>query len=341
MGFAEDHRFNVRWLKEACRILKPEGTIWVTGTHHIIFSLGFALQSMRLKLIKEKANFNTLDCEDSAFFEQATFEVEVDFRRATFGRGLYCRGANFERYVNLYQSKIGVLSLGRTLPFGENSRVYLRECQFDRFGGSSKVAKGMAGRQKPEEFSRDPYLQLEKYYRGVGKELEAKRLHYMGRRDLRENAKDKNGGTEWPLLTTWGDWWLKWLTGYGVHTWLLLIPIFFFLGVGTWVFWPPEALVTPPGTHGQSNEGQEANAIYLASTVSSQQEQSQVGLGQHLFDRASYSLDLFLPVVNLHIDENWQPNGLGRQIYAVVHSMVGWILVPLLLASLTGIVRRE
>jgi len=51
MGFAEDHQFNVRWLKEACRILKPEGTIWVTGTHHIIFSLGFALQSMGCKVI--------------------------------------------------------------------------------------------------------------------------------------------------------------------------------------------------------------------------------------------------------------------------------------------------
>jgi site-specific DNA-methyltransferase (adenine-specific) len=51
MGFAEDHRFNVRWLKEACRILKPDGTIWVTGTHHVIFSLGFALQTMRFKLI--------------------------------------------------------------------------------------------------------------------------------------------------------------------------------------------------------------------------------------------------------------------------------------------------
>jgi hypothetical protein len=51
MGFAEDHRFNVRWLKEACRILKPDGTIWVTGTHHIIFSLGFALQKMRFKII--------------------------------------------------------------------------------------------------------------------------------------------------------------------------------------------------------------------------------------------------------------------------------------------------
>jgi site-specific DNA-methyltransferase (adenine-specific) len=51
MGFAEDHRFNVTWLREARRILKPGGTIWVTGTHHIIFSLGFALQRMNFKII--------------------------------------------------------------------------------------------------------------------------------------------------------------------------------------------------------------------------------------------------------------------------------------------------
>src|SRR5215213_4885724 len=53
LGFAEDPQFNVRWLKAACRILKPDGTIWVTGTHHIIFSLGFALQSMNFKLINQ------------------------------------------------------------------------------------------------------------------------------------------------------------------------------------------------------------------------------------------------------------------------------------------------
>jgi site-specific DNA-methyltransferase (adenine-specific) len=53
LGFVEDHRFNVRWLEEACRILRPGGTIWVTGTHHIIFSLGFALQTMKLKLINQ------------------------------------------------------------------------------------------------------------------------------------------------------------------------------------------------------------------------------------------------------------------------------------------------
>jgi site-specific DNA-methyltransferase (adenine-specific) len=52
-GFEADHRYNVGWLQEARRILKPDGTIWVTGTHHIIFSLGFALQSMGFKLINQ------------------------------------------------------------------------------------------------------------------------------------------------------------------------------------------------------------------------------------------------------------------------------------------------
>ena len=50
-SFEEDHEFNVRWLREAGRLLKPDGTIWVTGTHHVIFSIGFALQSMGFRII--------------------------------------------------------------------------------------------------------------------------------------------------------------------------------------------------------------------------------------------------------------------------------------------------
>jgi DNA modification methylase len=50
-GFREDHEFNVRWLRAARRVLKPEGTLWVTGTHHIIFSLGFALQRLGFRII--------------------------------------------------------------------------------------------------------------------------------------------------------------------------------------------------------------------------------------------------------------------------------------------------
>jgi site-specific DNA-methyltransferase (adenine-specific) len=49
MGLAKDHEFNLRWLRAARRVLKPDGTLWVTGTHHIIFSLGFALRGLGFK----------------------------------------------------------------------------------------------------------------------------------------------------------------------------------------------------------------------------------------------------------------------------------------------------
>ncbi len=53
MGLHRDHEFNVRWLGAARRVLKPDGTLWVTGTHHIIFSLGFALQSLDYRIINK------------------------------------------------------------------------------------------------------------------------------------------------------------------------------------------------------------------------------------------------------------------------------------------------
>ncbi len=54
-GFKRDHEFNVRWLRAARRVLDPDGTLWVTGTHHIIFSIGFALQQLGFKIINQIA----------------------------------------------------------------------------------------------------------------------------------------------------------------------------------------------------------------------------------------------------------------------------------------------
>ena len=38
-------RFNVEWLREVCRVVKPNGNIIVFGTYHNIYELGFILQS--------------------------------------------------------------------------------------------------------------------------------------------------------------------------------------------------------------------------------------------------------------------------------------------------------
>jgi site-specific DNA-methyltransferase (adenine-specific) len=50
-----NHEFNTEWLRRCQRVLKPNGTIWVTGTHHIIFSIGYALQQLGYKILNDIA----------------------------------------------------------------------------------------------------------------------------------------------------------------------------------------------------------------------------------------------------------------------------------------------
>jgi site-specific DNA-methyltransferase (adenine-specific) len=50
-GVDEDHHFHRRWLAACRRVLKPSGTIWVSGTQHVIFSLGFAMQELGYHLL--------------------------------------------------------------------------------------------------------------------------------------------------------------------------------------------------------------------------------------------------------------------------------------------------
>jgi site-specific DNA-methyltransferase (adenine-specific) len=48
-----NHAFNTAWLAAAQRLLKPNGSIWVSGTAHVIHSVGFALQQLNYKLLND------------------------------------------------------------------------------------------------------------------------------------------------------------------------------------------------------------------------------------------------------------------------------------------------
>ncbi|MBU1411968.1 site-specific DNA-methyltransferase [Myxococcota bacterium] len=52
-GATENHEFNLNWLRECKRILKPDGTMFVSGTHHVIFSIGFAMQQLDMKILND------------------------------------------------------------------------------------------------------------------------------------------------------------------------------------------------------------------------------------------------------------------------------------------------
>ncbi|HCB76284.1 MAG TPA: modification methylase [Sphingomonas bacterium] len=51
--FAAYDRFTRAWLKEARRILKPNGTIWVIGSYHNIFRVGTAVQDMGFWILND------------------------------------------------------------------------------------------------------------------------------------------------------------------------------------------------------------------------------------------------------------------------------------------------
>ncbi len=52
-GVEENHEFNVSWLRACQRVLRPNGTIMVSGTRHMIFSVGFAMQQLGYKLLND------------------------------------------------------------------------------------------------------------------------------------------------------------------------------------------------------------------------------------------------------------------------------------------------
>lgn len=47
----EKHRFNRKWIKLCKRVLKSNGSIWISGTLHNIYSIGMALEQEGFKII--------------------------------------------------------------------------------------------------------------------------------------------------------------------------------------------------------------------------------------------------------------------------------------------------
>lgn len=56
-GFNGDYEFHYRWLEACRRILKPHGTLWVSGTYHSIYQCGHAIQSLGYHILNDVSWF--------------------------------------------------------------------------------------------------------------------------------------------------------------------------------------------------------------------------------------------------------------------------------------------
>lgn len=56
-GFQDDYSFHYRWLEACHRVLKPQGTLWVSGTYHSIYQCGHALQALNYHILNDVSWF--------------------------------------------------------------------------------------------------------------------------------------------------------------------------------------------------------------------------------------------------------------------------------------------
>jgi hypothetical protein len=199
---------------------------------------------------------------------------------------------------------------------------------FERFhGGPSeelalRLALKLADEQDPTKFSLDPYLELTNHYLKIGDETKARDVRVRGYEALRENASKPEGRTRWTLRRRMAERLVYKPTKYGHFIWPYLLGLMaIFFVAGTIIFWPQKTLEPVPGTD--------------------YERPHEIPLVQKLFERSVYSIDLFIPALNLRYEAMWVPESrsLGGWIYATIHSIVGWILIALFVSWLTGVIK--
>ena len=323
-------------------------------------------------------DFKYSEFRSGLFLQGAGFARPVTLKRVRISDTLNLNGATFGDTVSFYGTKIGRLRFRR--PWFRYESADLRECTFESLAGLEledclPKARGRLGRvlvtardqlvwllkkvglHKPakwleggvgadevlntimdkKKFSMQPYLQLEKWYLLGGDENKAREIYRKGRRRARKNAgwiwlpgyqahvgvtTPESHRDQWPWLRKISDLVLDYLTGYGVRIGRLLIIVLIFVCLGAILFEPYSTM----------------KAIDHPSPLGDLDEASRT---QELVERFTYSVDLFVPLVKLGVDDIWVPKGWWPHTYAFLHMLVGWLVVPLLLASLAGIIRKR
>ncbi|MEM7771001.1 MAG: hypothetical protein AAF327_10865 [Cyanobacteria bacterium P01_A01_bin.37] len=195
-----------------------------------------------------------------------------------------------------------------------------------------------ASPQSIVEFSMQPYEQLEKTLRINGYRRAATQVLIGERDDLR-----KYGDLKW-CAKGW-NWFLGFATGHGYRPHKALYGVIVFVVLGWIIF----------------HQGYSKN-LFSPSKIApyTTDNNSNVRLSDEYpeFDALAYSLDMFIPVVDLHYKSYWLPNvnkgdeieipvlGSRRwggilKLYLLIHISFGWLLSLLWVASLTNLVRKD
>jgi len=96
-GTKKNFEFHVKWMKACKRVLKPNGTIWISGTYHSIYQCGVALEVNKFHILNDIAWFKpnaspNLSCR----FFTASHETLIWARKDKNSRHIF----NYEKMKN-------------------------------------------------------------------------------------------------------------------------------------------------------------------------------------------------------------------------------------------------
>lgn len=296
-------------------------------------------------------SFNSMVVRGHASFDDARFAGPVNFVSADISGQFQASRALFKATVNMNSMKVGAAALFNRAKF--NGEVSLRvsdiqilnvtdvswpgvqhPIQLDGMtykiisagDGSWKDLLNLADRAI---YSRDVYTGLEEFYRSRGADEIADKFFVAQKRRQR---KEVLGGPLKPAW--WGSLLLDYLVLFGLspHRTFVIGALFVLLGAGVYFDRDKYMQLRNPST---SAGRRERPPIQPG-------KRPKKGLVLEALWALGYSLDLFLPVVDLQLVTNWRPRGdvkfgTARLIYMRIQTLVGWILIPIGLLAVTGV----
>jgi hypothetical protein len=166
-------------------------------------------------------------------------------------------------------------------------------------------------------YAPQPYLMLEQYLTTVGNPDDADNAYIHMRR--RQRSRRMHWATKLSDRT------LDWVLGYGREPSRALWWALGFVALGMLIFSPRHMVPQDQASPESGGKGDKPDPS---------------GKKNASYSRFWYSLDVLAPAIELGADKAWEPDPnwwLGRN-YSYVHRILGWILVPLILAALTGVI---
>ncbi len=288
---------------------------------------------------KETANFFRMKVGGDAIFNLTVFDGPVFFSEVSIANNFQV-GAKFNNQKNeayFYRMKVagytffdgtfqGPVDLSQA-NFGSLDvshaawpKVRMQGMSYDYISAAQAEPdshKKLLAVVNQSAYSGDVYRRLEEFFARQGYRADADEAFIAGKRREREELEPKP--RESVLAYFRSGRWLRWLgsltldllVGYGRRPWQAGIPCAVLVALGCVLFSPKKKEPRNPA---------EAPRVY---------------------SRFWYSLGLFLPFVDLQADKVWKPKAdqTFLRSYMRVHILLGWILIPIVLAALTGLIK--